>query len=139
MGPLLFIIYITPLKYIFFRYPSIHYHLYADDFQIYLSFAPNTDPSLHISALKNYIWKIVNWFSSNYLSLKTSKTPSYSLKLLLSIISLTKSNLYISLCLIQYLGPVSHLTIPYLCICHYIDSITWHSSTYPSYPFTEFS
>ena len=76
LGPLLFIIYITPLKSIFSRYPSIHYHLYADDLQIYLSFAPNTDPSPHLSALKNCISEIVNWFSNNSLSLNTSKTNS---------------------------------------------------------------
>ena len=34
LGPILFIIYILPIKLIFHKYPNIHYHLYADDLQI---------------------------------------------------------------------------------------------------------
>ena len=33
---ILFIIYILPIKYIFHKYPNIHYHLYVDDLQIYM-------------------------------------------------------------------------------------------------------
>ena len=35
IGPILFIIYILPIKSIFHKYPNIHYHLYADYLQIY--------------------------------------------------------------------------------------------------------
>ena len=35
LGPLLFLIYIAPLTNIIKSYPSIHYHLYADDILLY--------------------------------------------------------------------------------------------------------
>ena len=39
LGPILFIIYIIPIKSFFFiKYPNINYHLYADDLQIYSHF-----------------------------------------------------------------------------------------------------
>ena len=41
--PMLFIIYILPIKYIFHKYPNIHYHLYADDLQIYTPFLSDSD------------------------------------------------------------------------------------------------
>ena len=40
---ILFIIYILPLISIFHKYPDIHYHLYADDLQIYTSFSSYSD------------------------------------------------------------------------------------------------
>ena len=36
LGPILFIIYILPIKSMFHKYPNINYHLYADDLQIYI-------------------------------------------------------------------------------------------------------
>ena len=39
-GPTLFSIYLTGLRDIFHRH-SVHYHLYADDIQIFVSFPPN--------------------------------------------------------------------------------------------------
>ena len=38
LGPLLFIIYILPIKSIFRKYPYIHYHLLSDDLHIYTYF-----------------------------------------------------------------------------------------------------
>ena len=35
LGPILFILYILPINLIFFKYPYIHYHLFADNLQIY--------------------------------------------------------------------------------------------------------
>ena len=35
LGPLLFTIYIYPLKYIIEQTPNVKYHIYADDIQIY--------------------------------------------------------------------------------------------------------
>ena len=38
-GPILFIIYIIPIKSIFLiKYPNINYYMYADDLQIYSNF-----------------------------------------------------------------------------------------------------
>ena len=44
IGPIVFIIYILPIKLIFLKFPHIHYHLYADDLQIYTSFPSSSDP-----------------------------------------------------------------------------------------------
>ena len=50
LGPILFIIYILPIKLIFLKFPHIHYHLYADNLQIYTSFPLSSDPeSIHVS------------------------------------------------------------------------------------------
>ena len=38
IGPILFIIYIFPIKSMFHKYPNINYYLYADDLQIYRHF-----------------------------------------------------------------------------------------------------
>ena len=35
LGPILFIIYILPIKSIVHKYPNIQYNLYGDDLQIY--------------------------------------------------------------------------------------------------------
>ena len=43
LGPLLFIIYILPIKSIFNKYPYIHYHLFADDLHIYTHFPISCD------------------------------------------------------------------------------------------------
>ena len=46
LGPILFIIYILPIKSIFHKYHNIHYHLYADDLQISTSFPSSSDSDL---------------------------------------------------------------------------------------------
>ena len=38
LGPILFILYILPINLIFFKYPYIRYHLFADDLHIYTFF-----------------------------------------------------------------------------------------------------
>ena len=43
IGPLLFIIYILPIKSIFRKYPYIQYPLFADDLQIYTYFPISCD------------------------------------------------------------------------------------------------
>ena len=42
-SPILFIFYILPINLIFFKYPYICYHLFADDLQIYTFFPPGSD------------------------------------------------------------------------------------------------
>ena len=46
IGPILFIIYINPIKSIFHKYPNINYHLYADDLQIYTTFPSSSDSGM---------------------------------------------------------------------------------------------
>ena len=108
--PLLFIIYILPIKSIFCKYPYIHCHLFADDLHIYTSFPNSCDSnSIQLSIFKCFT-ELTDWFSHNSLSLNMTKTdtiilsrPTYPLIIthpfLLSLTtsqSITNSYLYYS-------------------------------------------
>ena len=43
LGPIIFILYILPINFFFFKYPYIRYHLLADDLHIYTFFPPVSD------------------------------------------------------------------------------------------------
>ena len=73
LGPILFIIYILPIKSIFHKYPNIHYHLYTDDLQIYTSFPSSSDSDMNHISMFNCI---TEWFSHNSLSLNMTKTDT---------------------------------------------------------------
>ena len=72
LGPLLFILYTTPLSTIISR-SSINHKLYADDTQLFLSFSP-VNFSQNIKLLQDTISEISSWMASNFLSLNPSKT-----------------------------------------------------------------
>ena len=74
LGPLLFIIYILPIKSIFNKYPYIHYHLFADDLQIYTSFPISRDSNSIQLSIFNCLTELIDWFSQNSLSLIMTKT-----------------------------------------------------------------
>ena len=72
LGPLLFILYTTPLSTIISR-SSVNHKLYADDTQLFLSFSAENF-SLNIKFLQDTISEISSWMASNFLSLNQSKT-----------------------------------------------------------------
>ena len=76
IGPILFIIYILPIKSIFLKYSNIHYLLYADDLQIYTSFPSSSDSDMIQISMFNCITDLTEWFSLNSLSLNMTKTDT---------------------------------------------------------------
>ena len=72
LGPLLFILYTTPLIHIISQ-SSVDHKLYADDTQLFLSFSP-CNFQQNIQLLQNTISEISSWMASNFLSLNSSKT-----------------------------------------------------------------
>ena len=82
LGPVLFNLYTTPLSSLISA-SSISHLLYADDTQLFVSFVLKNFSSA-INNLQSAITIISSWMSSNYLTLKPSKTG------FLSSVSLSK-------------------------------------------------
>jgi hypothetical protein len=72
LGPLLFIIYTTPLSTLICD-SSVSHHPYADNMQLFLSVSA-TNFSENILLLQETISQVSSWIVSNLLSLKPSKT-----------------------------------------------------------------
>ena len=72
LGPGLFSDYNSPVGDIF-RKHGVEYHLYADDTQVYLSFAPGSEADA-LKRLENCLQDIRVWMAHNYLKLNDSKT-----------------------------------------------------------------
>ena len=77
LGPILFTFYTSPLGQICSN--KFHYHLYADDQQIYMSFKPGPvgvqsaqDDCIH--CMKRCVEEIKNWMARNMLKLNEEKT-----------------------------------------------------------------
>jgi len=79
LGPLLFIMYTTPLSTLISSL-SVDHHLYADDTQLFFSFHPvNFDSS--ISHLQDALQHISSWMTANRLTLNSSKTEFWLIRL----------------------------------------------------------
>ena len=74
LGPILFSLYVNPVGDIIRRYGT-HFHMYADDTQLYLSFKPNDDSCVEaITTLQTCINDVNTWFENNMLCLNGDKT-----------------------------------------------------------------
>ena len=72
LGPILFNMFTTPLNTPISSW-SLNHHLYADDTQIFISFAPKPF-SIAITQLQDTISDILSWMTANLLSLNPPKT-----------------------------------------------------------------
>jgi hypothetical protein len=72
LGPLLFSLYTTPLSYLLTD-SKMPFHLYADDTQLYVSFAAH-DSTSSLASLSSTLDSVHNWLSANRLFVNPSKT-----------------------------------------------------------------
>ena len=72
LGPLLFTPSTTPLSSMFFEH-AISHHLYADDSQLYASFA-SRDSAAALDGLQSCLASVQSWMSTNKLKLNPDKT-----------------------------------------------------------------
>ena len=72
LGPLLFTLCTTPLSSMIFEHAIPHY-LYADDSQLYVSFASG-DSSAALNGLQSCLATVQSWMSTNKLKVNPDKT-----------------------------------------------------------------
>ena len=73
LGPSLFSIYIRPIADLIKKFPNIHYHIFADDIQLFTFFPINSHNTINSELIEcaNYIRL---WLLSNKLLINSSKT-----------------------------------------------------------------
>ena len=72
LGPLLFILYTTPLSSLVSGH-AIPHHLYADDSQLYVSFS-SSGSAAALNGLQSCVAPVQAWISTNKLKLNPNKT-----------------------------------------------------------------
>ena len=73
IGPLLFLLYSSPLSMVIDSHPGIHHAMYADDTQVYITLKPNEKKEA-VRKLSSCLEDIRVWSSSNKLSLNERKS-----------------------------------------------------------------
>ena len=73
LGPSLFSIYIRPIADLIKKFPNIHYHIFADDIQLFTFFPINSHNTIN-SELIECANSIILWLLSNKLLINSSKT-----------------------------------------------------------------
>jgi hypothetical protein len=73
LGPLLFILYTTPLSQIISKNKDLQHHLYADDTQVFTPFN-TSDHMSKIKSLQDCLLKVQDWMFTNKLKLNPDKT-----------------------------------------------------------------
>src|SRR6218665_2298007 len=73
LGPLLFILYTTPLSHLIESF-SVDHHLYADNTQLFISFFPTSFSTSIAHRILSVVNQISQWMSSNLLCFNPSKT-----------------------------------------------------------------
>ena len=108
LGPLLFIIYIIPISHIINKYPTIKYHLYADDIILFHEVPPLR--SQHIDGISTCANELNHWLIMNKLYLNKKKSellnvPAHTHIYFFPVVKI--DNLIITPCdQIKYLGIV---------------------------------
>ena len=73
LGPSLFSIYIRHIADLIKKFPNIHYHIFADDIQLFTFFPINSHNTIN-SELIECVNSIILWLLSNKLLINSSKT-----------------------------------------------------------------
>jgi hypothetical protein len=110
LGPLLFIIYVTPLADIA-KHHGMKFHFYADDTQLYVAFDPNKGTD-SLDNLEQCISSFKKWMCANFFKLNDDKTElilfgsKYNMKKFSSIDVQVGSNVITSTSSVKNLGAI---------------------------------
>ena len=96
LGPLLFTLYTTPLKSMISKH-AISHHLYADDIQLYVSFASG-DSAAPLNGLQSRLASVQQWMSTDKLKLNPDKAE------FLLIGNESQQSTFLSMFAIQHFG-----------------------------------